>query len=177
VVDQDASARGVFTRSLQFTVQHKVTCGSHRWPAFSYSVTGRWNVESDDLEGDQFDLAASVAVARRFGDRWYSYLTLGYAYFGDDTFHGLELRSDQVTVLAAVEWRFASRMSLILQYLGSQGAAEDLGPFSETANEVTLGWKAELRPAGVLELGLIENVATFDNSPDFGVHVGFTQRF
>ena len=29
----------------------------------------------------------------------------------------------------------------------------------------------------VLEIGLIENTVTVDNSPDFGVHVGYTQRF
>ncbi len=68
-------------------------------------------------------------------------------------------------------------MSLVLQYLGSEGVATDLGPFSETANEVTLGWKGEIRPAGVLEFGLIENIVTFDNSPDFGFHLGYTQRF
>jgi hypothetical protein len=68
-------------------------------------------------------------------------------------------------------------MSFVLQYLGTESVAVDLGPFSETSNEVTVGWKGEIRPAGVLGIGLIENVATFDNSPDFGVHVEFSQRF
>ena len=48
---------------------------------------------------------------------------------------------------------------------------------STGGNEVTLGWKGEVRPAGVLQIGLLENVATFDNSPDFGIHVSYTQRF
>lgn len=68
-------------------------------------------------------------------------------------------------------------MSLILQYLGTEGQAVDFGPFSETSNEIVVGWKWEAAPGGVLEVGLIENVVTFDNSPDFGVHAAWTQRF
>jgi hypothetical protein len=26
-------------------------------------------------------------------------------------------------------------------------------------------------------VGLIENIIEFDNSPDFGIHLGWTQRF
>jgi hypothetical protein len=68
-------------------------------------------------------------------------------------------------------------MSFTLQYLGTQGVGKDLGVFSETSNEVVFGWKWEVRQAGVLEIGLLENIVVFDNSPDLGVHVGFTQRF
>ena len=38
-------------------------------------------------------------------------------------------------------------------------------------------WKWEVRQAGVLEIGLIENILEFGNSPDFGVHAAWTQRF
>ena len=68
-------------------------------------------------------------------------------------------------------------MAFVLQYLSSQGVAKDLGVFSDTSNEIVLGWKWEVWEAGVLEIGLLENVVSFDNSPDFGVHVAFTQRF
>jgi thioredoxin-related protein len=177
LVDLEDDAKGSFTRNLQFSVQHNVTCGTQKWPAFSYAVTGRWTIDSEDLEGDDFDIAASVAIARRFGKRWYTYLTLGYAYFGSDSFRGISLSNSQLSMLAAAEWRFAPKMSFIVQLLGSEGVVDDFGPFSDVATEVTLGWKGEIRPAGLLEIGLIENVATFDNSPDFGVHVGYTQRF
>ena len=68
-------------------------------------------------------------------------------------------------------------MSLLIQYLVSEGVAEDLGEISKPSHEVTLGWKGEVRKGTVVEVGLIENVITYDNSPDFGVHAGFTQRF
>ena len=142
----------------------------------SWAATVRKAVGGEDLEGSDVDLALSAAASRRFG-RFYVYVTIGYTWYGSDSISGLELDDTQLSVLVAAEWRFKPRMSLLLQYLGSEGAAVDLGPFSETSNEVVMGWKWEVRPAGVLEIGLIENVVTFDNSPDFGVHAGFTQRF
>ena len=64
-----------------------------------------------------------------------------------------------------------------MQYLFSQGAAEDREPFDEPAHEFGLGWKHEIGRGSVLEIGLIENAITADNSPDFGIHVGFRRRF
>ncbi|MCK5379662.1 MAG: DUF3187 family protein, partial [Acidobacteria bacterium] len=157
-------------------LQQNVTCGTEHLPAISWALTGRWAVGGNDLEGSDFDIAASIAAARRFG-HFYGYLTLGYAYFGGDSFYGIELERTQLTVLAALEWRFKPRMSLILQYLGSEGVATNLPPFSEVSNELILGWKAEIMPNGVLEIGLLENILSFDNSPDFGVHAAFSRRF
>ena len=42
---------------------------------------------------------------------------------------------------------------------------------------VTVGSKWELRKKGILEIGAIKNISSYDNSPDFGIHVGFSQRF
>jgi hypothetical protein len=64
-----------------------------------------------------------------------------------------------------------------VQYLLSEGVAQDLADFSEPSNEVTFGLKLEVAPMTVLELGLIENVVTSDNSPDFGLHAGLLWRF
>jgi thiol-disulfide isomerase/thioredoxin len=172
-----SDASGTFARDLLLTFQHNVTCGTTKWPALSWAVTGRYSLGNPgDLEGDSFDLALSVAAARRFG-KFYVYLTLGYAWYGSDAVYGLELETTQATVLAAAEWRFKPRMSLVFQYLGTQGVAKDLGVFSDPSNEIVLGWKWEVRQAGVLEIGLIENILEFGNSPDFGVHAAWTQRF
>jgi thiol-disulfide isomerase/thioredoxin len=172
-----SDASGTFARGLLLTFQHNVTCGTAKWPAFSWAVTGRYSLGNPgDLEGDSFDLAVSVAAARRFG-KFYLYLTLGYAWYGSNAVYGLELETTQATVLAAAEWRFKPRMSLVFQYLGTQGVAKELGVFSDPSNEIVLGWKWEVRQTGVLEIGLIENILEFGNSPDFGAHVGWTQRF
>ncbi len=176
-VDLGAGAEGTFARSLLLTFQHNLTCGSERWPALAYSVTGRSSLgDFGELEGDDYDVAVSVSASRRLG-RFYGYLTVGYAFYGSDSFLGIELEGSQASVLGAAEWRLGPRMSLVLQYLWTGGQAVDLGPFSESSNEIVLGWKWEAVLGGVLEVGLIENVITFDNSPDFGVHAGWMQRF
>ena len=176
-VDLGDGSQGTFARNLLFTFQHNLTCGTATLPAFSYAVTGRYAVgDVGETEGGAWDVALSVAASRRFG-KFYAYLTLGYAWYSSDSFFGVQLEDTQVTILAAGEWRFKPRMSLILQIMTTQGVAVDFDPFSKTSNEVIFGWKWEVRQAGVLEIGLLENIVTFDNSPDFGVHAAFTQRF
>jgi hypothetical protein len=175
-VELGAPESGTYVRDVLVTVQHNVTCGTENWPAISWAVTGRYALESDLVEGDDFDIGVSVALSRRFGNV-YGYLTLGYAWYGDGSALGIPLEDTQATALAAAEWRYHPRQSFILQWLWSQAVTDLIGPFAESANEVTLGWKWEAVPSGVLEIGLIENVITFDNSPDFGVQAAWTQRF
>ena len=62
-------------------------------------------------------------------------------------------------------------------FAAGEGVVEDFAPFSDPSNELTLGWKWEVVHNGVLEVGLIENIVSFDNSPDFGLHVGYSHRF
>ena len=140
-------------------------------------MTGRWSLENDDLEGDDFDYGVSVATSRRF-KKFYGYLTLGYAWYGSDSFRGIELKDTQFSALVVFEWRWKPRMSWLIQYLISEGAAaRGFDPFSQLSHEVTLGFEREIISQGVLEIGLVENTVTFDNSADFGVHLGYTQRF
>jgi thiol-disulfide isomerase/thioredoxin len=77
------SERGDYSRTLQLSVQHNVTCGTSRLPAFSYSLSARLEtLDAGDLSGGgDLDFGASVALARRFG-RFYVYGTLGHAWFG-----------------------------------------------------------------------------------------------
>ena len=113
---------------------------------------------------------------RRFGD-FFVYLGLGYAWFGKERFQDIELKTTQFSGLLAVEWQVAAGTSLVVQYLLSEGVAEDLDEFSDPSHEITLGLKAEVASMTVLEIGLIENVVTSDNSPDFGLHIGLLRRF
>jgi len=177
-VSLDSGDRGSFSRTAQLSLQHNVTCGTSRLPAISWSATARLETLDVDTEGggSGLDLGLSVAVSRRFG-KFYVYGTLGHAWFGRDDFRGMELEDTKVTLLLAGEWRFRPRQSLILQYLLTEGLVADFGPFSDSTNELTIGWKWEVRNGGILELGLIENIIEFDNGPDFGVHAGFSQRF
>lgn len=170
--------RGSYSRSLATTFQHNVTCGTPDLPAIAYSATLRTDLgDVEDLTDEEpTDLAVSLSVAKRFGD-FYLYLNAGYAWFGKEEFRGIDLKTTQGSALLALEWRFAAEMSLLAQYLLSEGVTEHLGRFSEPSHEITLGWKGEILRGTVLEVGLIENVIVSDNSPDFGLHAGISLRF
>jgi thiol-disulfide isomerase/thioredoxin len=174
----DPGDRGVFSQTLGVSFQHNITCGTSKFPALAYSVSARYEMNDDDdfSDSSKLDFGASASVSRRFG-RFYAYGTLGYAWFGRDNFRGLELENTQWTFLVAGEWRIFTRQSMIVQLLVTEGQVQNFGAFSEQSNEITLGYKWEVRDGGILEVGLIENIISFDNSPDFGFHLGYSQRF
>jgi hypothetical protein len=174
----DNSDQGSFSNALLLTAQHNLTCGTEYLPALAYGLTVRAHLDNKmGITGqNDFEPQLSLTAAKSVGD-FYGYLSIAYGYFGAQHLGGIQFRPTQWSGLGAIEWRFASEMSLVLQYLISAGVAKDLGPFSSASNEITLGWKWELAERTVLELGLIENLVNFDNSPDFGVHAGLTYRF
>jgi thioredoxin-related protein len=174
----DNSDAGSFSNALLLTAQHNVTCGTEYLPALAYGLTVRAPLDNKTgITGQNvFEPQLSLTASKSVGD-FYGYLSLAFGYFGAQHLDGIQFRTTQWSGLGAVEWRFASDMSLVLQYLISAGVAKDLGPFSAASNEITLGWKWEIAERTVFEFGLIENLVNFDNTPDFGVHAGLTYRF
>lgn len=170
--------RGSFSESLLLTVQHNVTCGTDGLPAFAYALTVRTELgdQEDMRESEPVDLHASVSGSMRFGD-CFLYLGLGYAWFGKERYQDVELKTTQLSGLVALEWQFTAGASFVVQYLASEGVAENLDEFSDPSHEITFGVKVEVAPMTVLEIGLLENIVTSDNSPDFGLHAGLLYRF
>jgi len=177
-VDMGAGDQGPFSSSLLLTVQHNVTCGTDVLPAVFYAVTLRAEVE--DRTGVHGGLPVqpelALGLSKRMGD-FYVYGSVGFGYFGPQHQGGIHYRPTQLSGLGAVEWRFEESMSLVFQYLATQGVVDSMGPFSTNSHEITLGWKGELVDRVVFEVGLIENLINFSNSPDFGVHLGVAYRF
>jgi len=177
-VNQTNADRGSFSNAFLLTAQHNVTCGTDVLPAFSYALTLRAKLDNEmgpdgglPLE-PQFSVSASKAVGE-----FYFYASVGIGYFGSQHQGDIKFRPIQLSGLGAGEWRFLSSMSLILQYLVTQGVVDSLGPFSTNSHEITLGWKWEFADRVVFEFGLIENLINFSNSPDFGLHAGVMFRF
>ena len=170
--------RGSFTESIVATVQHNLSCGTLAWPAVAYALTVRRELgEQENMKGGEYvDVSGSLALSKRWSD-FFIYLGGGFSWFGQESFEGVDLRTTQVSGLLALEWQFADDASLIVQCLVSQGVAESLRNFSDPSWEVTFGGKFEIAPMVVLEVGVIENIVTFDNSPDFGLHSGLMVRF
>ena len=172
------SGDSVFSRGLLLTLQQNVTCGTKNFPAFSYALTLRQELEYPNVidRSSPYDFGISLATSRRFSD-FYLYLSGGYIWFGGNQVQDVELKKTQISGMFATEWRYIPTQSLLLQLLATEGQAVDLGPFSEPSYEITLGWKWQMKPKLVFELGLIENIINFDNSPDIGIHAGITTRF
>ena len=174
----DNGDAGSFSNALLLTVQHNLTCGTEYMPAFAYALTLRADLDNGPGLSGKMPVEPQISIT---GSKsvWelYFYASLAFGYFGTEHIGGIDLRHTQWSGLVATEWRFASSMSLVLQYLWSEGVAKDLGDFSQPSNEITLGWKWELAERTVFELGLIENIINFNNTPDFGIHAGLTVRF
>ena len=169
---------GSISRDLALTVQHNITCGSDSLPALAYSVTARHHTGGKaNLTGSSpWSVGLNASASRRFGEDYYGYLGMTYMRHGLDRWETIRLKKEQLSGLVAFEWRYQPQSSWVIQYLLSEGVATDRRPFSENANEISLGWKRELKPGVTLELGIIENAVVADNSPDFGLHFGLVYR-
>lgn len=169
--------RGSFSQALQGSLQYTYP-GERGWPpALSGALTFRGEVGDTDLEGGSpVDVAASVSSAIAFGD-FYAYLGGSVAWFGRERFHGLALRTVQLSGFLAIEWNFATPASFIIRYQVIEGSLDSDGPFSRPTHESTIGFKLEAWNGVLFELAMIENHANPYNSADFGIHAGLTLRW
>jgi hypothetical protein len=80
--------------------------------------------------------------------------------------------------MLAYERVLGSRTSILGQVTLSQSPFGDLGldRLDKVSMQVTLGLKRVIGKQ-VLLIGVTENVAHFDNSPDIGFHFGLTRTF
>lgn len=168
-----------YTQDLSLTIQHNLTCGTEHLPALAWALAARTNLGGNiDLDGaEDISVGLSLSAARRVSESWYLYGSLGYLFHGLDVWRGIKLRDTQLSALFAAEYRYAPRAAWIFQVLYTQEVARNLRPFDEPSYEFDLGWKKEIADGTVLELGLLENAFTVDNSPDVGFHFGLTHRF
>ncbi|HEX7901374.1 MAG TPA: DUF3187 family protein [Planctomycetota bacterium] len=170
--------RGFFAHAMVGTAQWTFSKGGPGRPALSTSVSFRVELGSnDDLSGGSpVDVAWSLSGAERLGPVIVS-LSGVVSWFGKEYFGDIPLEPVQVAGLLAFEWPLHEDLSVVLQYLASQGAAEDWLDFSKPSHEIMLGIRAGVGETVEFEIGLLENVGIPDNSPDFGFHAGLSIRF
>ena len=126
--------------------------------------------------GQSLDYGLSLTVSRRFGPV-YLYVSPGMVYYFDEEVLGIQLYRWHFSGLAALEYhRAGSSHSWFLQMLMESGIAEDYAEFSDNTYELLLGCKFRLSDSMVAEIGFLENVFFFNNSPDIGLHFGVIRR-
>lgn len=165
------------SEQLVFSMHRLLTAGSDELPALSASVTLMTDLsDTSPIRGNSIDIAVSLSLSKKMGD-FHAYLTIGLTWYGNDRFLDLELKPVAVSILSAIEWKLSEDWSLVLQHQWVQGAVEGFGAFSQPSHEISLGTRIRISPDSVFEVGVVENIVVFDNSPDFGLHSGVTVQF
>ncbi len=89
----------------------------------------------------------------------------------------MKFEEDNLFFVNTIEWRWRPKFCLLLQYTYHEAALEDFGELSEASHELDLGFKWKLSSGGIIEFAMIENIITYDNSPDFGLHLAYQYSF
>lgn len=158
--------------SILWTLVH----GHDTWPAVSLALTLQAPVgDRAGYDGGLIDVSLDLSLAKAIGD-WVGYGSVAWTRFAADEVYGLDLYRSNWAGLGAIEYRITPDWSVVLQYLLSQGVAPDLYVFSKASHELTLGTQVRVGRRTTMQLGLIENLFIFENSPDFGVHFALEMR-
>jgi hypothetical protein len=156
-----------------------ITSGTARCPALSAAVHVKLPTgDNRELFGSEgVDWGISLSMSKRVGD-FFAYLSVGYVYSNSDHLNGvIDLRRSQWTGLAALEYKPFKKTSFILQYLCNTGPAQNLYEFSKTTHELTFGIQWGIGKSTLIQIGVLENIFFYDNSPDIGLHLGTCLRF
>lgn len=160
----------------EVTLQRTCLRGTGALPSIAIAMTAR--IPLDDVtshDDGEVDIGINGAIAKRLGCI-NAYATCAYTRFGTDRLQGVRLHRSNWSGLSAVEYRANPKWSLFMQYLVSQALAPDYHDLSKPSHELTCGTKFAIQEGMVVEVGLIENLFVFSNSPDFGVHLGMCWR-
>jgi hypothetical protein len=117
----------------------------------------------------------SLAAGKRLGP-FYGSASGGLAYVSREEYMGVDLRRWVRSFAAALEYSpTGSRHTWFIQGMATDGAAREFASLSRGRYQVKLGYAYRFNAGTRFELGLLENVFRFDNTPDFGLHIGLTR--
>ena len=179
------SAGGLNSNRLCFLLNYNISHGTQTWPSLNlYAVAGYPLKSADIFEDDnQVDVGFGLGAAKRWSKKWYTYGAVGFTRFDErgvpalaPGMKPLELEDEQLTGMFSLSWHCTPTFAILAQYLCSGPAVKDVRKLDEPSHEVHLGFKWSTQRHGVVQFGLIENVIVHDNSPDFGLHLGWSYQ-
>jgi len=166
-----------YEQAALVTLQDTVSPGDENLPELCWSISIRGDLATGDLaRSGPLDLGGSLGIVKAY-ENVHLYLGGNFAWFGSEEFFGLKLRPLQWSGIVALEWNLAPEVSLIAQYQITSGGVDRLQDFSKPSHEIVAGFKWEPRRGLLVELGIVENIINFYNSPDFGIHAGLSFRW
>ncbi len=163
---------GPFARGVAITMTQT---RPSQWGRLAYAATVRVPVRNTPEDGTSgADLGLSGAWSRNIRGRSV-HLGAGITRFGTNLLEGVPAERLQRTGFAAVVQPLTRRVDLIAQYLFNEGVAKS-GALTRNAHELTVGGRVRIGDRSAVEFGLLENLLTDRNGPDFGIHFGIVRR-
>jgi hypothetical protein len=105
-------------------------------------------------------------------NKFFGHHGFGITLYGASGLKAINLKKERFSIFSALEYSWSTTFSFVMQMVAASAVA-DYPELDKPTIEVILGFKKQLG-SGILEFGFIENILYFDNSPDGGIHVGYT---
>lgn len=128
----------------------------------------------DDQENSGTDFTGQALWAWQWG-RFVGIHGVGATFYTREGEDDLDLERIRYSSINSFEYMASDTFSWLV-VLNSASKAANYPELDKPVVELTMGIKRIWGP-GIFEFGLIENLFFFDNSPDFGVHMGYTLKF
>jgi hypothetical protein len=149
-----------------------------RWPGISWQgtiklPTGRF----EHLTGSGgTDAQIALFISQPVGQRFAVHYNAAYTAIGQPARHiGFPVRA-AISHLLAIEYLATRRVSVITQALANTSLfpSSRLGPLDRTAYELNAGISYALSRSSRFEIGFIENLSQYQNTPDIALHCGIS---
>lgn len=167
--------KGEFSQTVGLSIHKVLVDKSVNWPATAVNFNLSYETLGDGMiEQGSFDYGVQFSIADKRASG-YAYGNISYTQFGSDDALGIPLADHQLSGMIGYEFKVSANRAFIMQYLFSQGVVENLGALDDVSHEIHLGYKWRTRSL-LWELGLVENIVNFDNSPDVAFTFGMTYK-
>jgi hypothetical protein len=172
-------------KGVTMSLRYDLTDGDEAFPAVSLAASVRYGIETGAIfrEEHPLDYGFSVGLAKRWSAKTYSHAILSYSLYDFDQsrdgsgFISIILEDQLFSGFTSFGYEYSDRLTILLQYLFTEAAVQNISKLNEASHEVHFGFKYRTDSAGMIEFGLIENMINADNSPDFGAHLGWSCNF
>jgi len=181
------SASELNNNGVALLLNYNITHGTQTWPSLNVFGMARYALNSAEIfnhGNHQVDCGFGLGFAKRWSKRWYTYAAVGYTIFDDyevriteSDLEPLKFEDYQLTGMFSLSWHYTPTLAILAQYLYSGPGIKNVDKLDDPSHEVHLGFRWNSRHYGMIEFALIENVITYNNSPDFGLHAGWSYLF
>ena len=160
-----------------FRLKRLILSAGPPWPTISLTTAVKLSTgQFKHLTGSGgTDVQLALLASQRLGNRFYLHYNLARTRLGDpDHNAGFPIRSSIISQMLAIEYMTSSKLSIITQILSNTSPFPEgqLGPLDRTAYEINAGIIYALRPDTRFQIGIVENMTQYQNTPDVALHVG-----